>query len=72
MAKKKEKTNTQNVISAEGLKKLEEQLDYLKNVRRSEVAEQIQTARGFGDLSENAEYDEAKNDQSKRSADTGP
>jgi len=68
VAKKNEKTNTQNVISAEGLKKLEEQLDYLKNVRRAEVAEQIQTARGFGDLSENAEYDEAKNDQSKLEA----
>ena len=67
MAKKKE-SEQQNVISAEGLKKLEEQLDYLINVRRPEIAEQIQIARGFGDLSENAEYDEAKNEQSKLEA----
>lgn len=57
-----------NVISAEGLKKLEEQLQYLTTTRRAEIAEQISIARGFGDLSENAEYDEAKNDQSKLEA----
>ncbi|MDO5022683.1 MAG: transcription elongation factor GreA [Eubacteriales bacterium] len=67
MSKKKD-GGQQNVISAEGLKKLEEQLDYLINVRRPQIAEQIQIARGFGDLSENAEYDEAKNDQSKLEA----
>ncbi len=67
MSKKKE-SEQQNVISAEGFKKLEEQLDYLINVRRPQIAEQIQIARGFGDLSENAEYDEAKNDQSKLEA----
>lgn len=58
----------QTVISAEGMKKLEEQLDFLKNTRRAEIAEQISIARGFGDLSENAEYDEAKNEQSKLEA----
>ena len=46
-------------------KKLEEKLQYLTTVRRAEVAEQISVARGFGDLSENAEYDEAKNEQSR-------
>lgn len=53
------------VVSAEGMKKLEEKLQYLTTVRRAEVAEQISVARGFGDLSENAEYDEAKNEQSR-------
>ena len=53
------------VVSVEGMKKLEEKLQYLTTVRRVEVAEQISVARGFGDLSENAEYDEAKNEQSR-------
>ena len=43
--------------------KLKEQLDYLKTVRRSEVAENLKIARSYGDLSENSEYDEAKNEQ---------
>ncbi|NLO15851.1 MAG: transcription elongation factor GreA [Clostridiales bacterium] len=60
--------NKQTVISAEGLKKLEEQLQFLSTVRRAEIAELIAVARGFGDLSENAEYDEAKNEQSKLEA----
>ncbi len=51
------------VMSQEGLKKLEEELEYLKTVRRKEVAEKIKTALGYGDLSENSEYDEAKNEQ---------
>ena len=51
------------VLTESGLKKLEEQLDYLVSVRRNEISEQIAIARGFGDLSENAEYDEAKNEQ---------
>ena len=50
-------------MSAEGLKDLEKQLEYLKNVRRAEVAQKLMEARYFGDLSENAEYDEAKNEQ---------
>ena len=53
------------IVSAEGLKKLTEELDYYRNVRRAEIAEQIKTAKDFGDLSENAEYDEAKNEQSR-------
>lgn len=51
------------VITRAGLKALEDELEQLKTVRRKEVAEKIKTARGFGDLSENSEYDEAKNEQ---------
>lgn len=50
-------------MSADGLKDLQNQLEYLKNVRRAEVAQKLKEARSFGDLSENAEYDEAKNEQ---------
>ena len=50
-------------VSKEGYKKLEEELNYLVTVKRSEVAEQLKEARSYGDLSENAEYDEAKNAQ---------
>ena len=57
--------NQKTVLTAEGQKKLEAQLDYLISVRRNEVSEQIAVARGFGDLSENAEYDEAKKEQAK-------
>ena len=51
------------VISRSGLTALEQELEELKTVRRKDVAEKIKTARGFGDLSENSEYDEAKNEQ---------
>ena len=51
------------LLSEEGKQKLTEELDYLKLVRRKEVAEAIKVAKGFGDLSENSEYDEAKKDQ---------
>jgi len=53
----------QTTVSSEGLKKLQEELEYLKTTKRKEVAEAIKVARGFGDLSENSEYDEAKNEQ---------
>ena len=53
------------ILTESGLKKLQEQLDYLVSVRRNEISEQIAIARGFGDLSENAEYDEAKKEQAK-------
>ena len=53
------------ILTESGLKKMEEQLDYLISVKRNEVSEQIAIARGFGDLSENAEYDEAKTEQAK-------
>jgi len=52
-------------MSAESAEKLQEELNYLKTTRSDEVAEQIKIARGFGDLSENSEYDEAKNEQGK-------
>jgi transcription elongation factor GreA len=51
------------LMTYEGVKKLEEELDFLKTVKRSEIKEKIKVARSFGDLSENAEYDEAKNEQ---------
>lgn len=51
-------------LTPEGKRKLEEELQYLKTTRRAEIANEIKTARGFGDLSENAEYDAAKNAQS--------
>ncbi len=53
----------QNLLTDEGLKSYEQELEYLKTVKRKEVAEKIKVALSFGDLSENSEYDEAKNDQ---------
>lgn len=53
----------QKTLTVEGFRKLEERLEYLKTTRRSEIAENIRVARSFGDLSENSEYDEAKNEQ---------
>lgn len=52
-------------LSPGRFKELQEELVYLKTVREKEVAEQIKEARSFGDLSENSEYDEAKNEQGK-------
>ncbi|MBR2895432.1 MAG: transcription elongation factor GreA [Oscillospiraceae bacterium] len=52
-------------MSAAGLEELKKELNYLKTTRSDEVAEMIKVARGFGDLSENSEYDEAKNEQGK-------
>lgn len=51
------------VVTYEGLKKLEDELEYLKTVKRKDIAEKIKVARGYGDLSENAEYDAAKEEQ---------
>ena len=51
------------ILTAEGLKKLEEELFYLRGEKRQEIAERIKVALGFGDISENSEYDEAKNEQ---------
>ena len=51
------------VVTHEGYKKLEQELDSLRTVKRKEVAEKIKVARGYGDLSENAEYDAAKEEQ---------
>ncbi|MCI9185831.1 MAG: transcription elongation factor GreA [Oscillospiraceae bacterium] len=52
-------------LSPERLKELQDEMQYLKSVREKEVAELIKEARSFGDLSENSEYDEAKNEQGK-------
>ena len=53
----------ERVVTQEGLDQLNERLNYLKTVKRYEVADRIKVARGYGDLSENAEYDEAKQEQ---------
>ena len=55
-------------ITDEGLKKLQEELETLKTEGRADIAEKIKIARGYGDLSENSEYDEAKNEQAKLEA----
>ncbi|MGM9648911.1 MAG: transcription elongation factor GreA [Butyricicoccaceae bacterium] len=55
----------QEMLTQENLDKLKDELEYLKTVKMAEVAEQIKEARSFGDLSENAEYDEAKNEQGR-------
>lgn len=52
-------------LTEAGRKELEERLEYLKSVRRAEIAEEIKTARGFGNLSENAEYDAARKAQAE-------
>ena len=56
------------IMSSEGYKQLVDELEYLKTEGRDQAAEKIRVARGFGDLSENAEYDEAMNDQGKLEA----
>lgn len=55
-------------ITPDGLKKLEEEIEFLTTVRRREVSERIKEARDFGDISENAEYDDAKNEQAQLEA----
>lgn len=55
----------QTYVSEEGLKKLKDEYDYLKVTRRQEVAAALKQAKAFGDLSENSEYDEAKNEQAE-------
>lgn len=52
-------------LTEEGLQKLQEELETLKTVTRHDIAEKIKIARGYGDLSENSEYDDAKNEQAK-------
>lgn len=57
--------NNEYRMSQPRLEELQKELNFLKTTRSDEVAEQIKIARGFGDLSENSEYDEAKNEQGK-------
>ncbi|MGI5966201.1 MULTISPECIES: transcription elongation factor GreA [Anaerotruncus] len=54
---------TELLMTKEGYEALKKELDELKSVTRGEISEKIRVARGFGDLSENSEYDEAKNEQ---------
>ena len=56
------------VVTREGYNKLEQELENLRTVKRKEVADKIKVARGYGDLSENAEYDAAKEDQARNAA----
>ena len=65
MKRSKFKMANQIVVTDEGLRKLKEQLEYLKSTKRKEVVEAIRDALSFGDLSENSEYDEAKDLQAK-------
>ena len=51
------------ILTPEGFKKLQQEIDYLRGEKRREVAERIRVAREFGDIAENAEYDDAKNEQ---------
>src|SRR5581483_235561 len=51
------------ILTQDGLKKLEDELDNLKSIKRREVAERIKVAIGYGDISENSEYEDAKNEQ---------
>jgi transcription elongation factor GreA len=53
----------ETILTPEGLRKLEEELEVLKTVKRKEVAERIKQAKEFGDLTENSEYEDAKNEQ---------
>ena len=55
----------QQTVTESGYKKMKDELDYLINVKRKEAAENVGIARGFGDLSENSEYDAAKNEQAE-------
>ena len=57
--------NKEIVLTQEGMQKLRDELEYLKTAKRQEVAAKIKVALGFGDLSENSEYDEAKNEQAQ-------
>jgi transcription elongation factor GreA len=51
------------ILTPEGYEKLKQEIDYLSNDKRREVADRIRAAREFGDINENAEYDDAKNEQ---------
>lgn len=53
----------ETILTPEGLRKLEEELGFLKSVKRKEIAERIKVAKEFGDLMENSEYEDAKNEQ---------
>ena len=56
------------LLTQEGFDNIEKELEYLRTEKRAEIAERIKVALGFGDLSENSEYDEAKNEQAENEA----
>lgn len=58
-------TDKEVVLTPEGFKRLSEEIEYLSSVKREEISERIKDAREFGDISENSEYNEAKNEQAK-------
>lgn len=58
-------TEKEVILTAEGFKKLSEEIEYLATIKREEISERIKDAREFGDISENSEYNEAKNEQAK-------
>src|ERR1700730_17751811 len=58
-----EMSDKEVLLTPDGLKKLEEELEHLESVKRREVAERIKVAIGYGDISENSEYEDAKNEQ---------
>ena len=58
----------ETLLTKQGLESFQKELEYLKTEKRNEIAEKIKVARSFGDLSENSEYDEAKNEQAKTEA----
>lgn len=58
-----EMSDKEVILTQDGLKKLEDELEMLKSVKRREVAERIKVAIGYGDISENSEYEDAKNEQ---------
>ena len=57
--------NKEIILTTDGMQKLKDEYEYLKTIKRKEVSEKIKQALSFGDLSENAEYDEAKNEQAE-------
>lgn len=63
MAKSTSKNTNETIITTEGKEQLEQELHYLEHEKRDEVGERIRVAREFGDISENSEYDDAKNEQ---------
>jgi len=58
-------TNKEVILTAEGFERLSEEIEYLATIKRDEISERIKEAREFGDISENSEYNEAKNEQAK-------
>ena len=60
--------NKEVLLTQEGYEKLEKELEYLRTEKRAEIADRIKVALGFGDLSENSEYDEAKTAQAENEA----